>query len=64
MKFAKANITRQGPPRLLDASASSQKGRGSDFRYYSRDPDPVHATVRRSNTTMQLQSRDVAKLWS
>lgn len=36
MKFAKASITRQGPPRLLDASASSQKGRGSEFRFCSR----------------------------
>ena len=40
MKFAKASITRQGSCGSSDSSAYSQKGRGGDFRFCSRDPDP------------------------
>jgi hypothetical protein len=61
MKFAKASITRQGPLRLLDASASSQKGRGSNFRFCSRDR-PCDGSPEQYHHAAAV--RDVTKLWS
>lgn len=62
MKFAKASITAQVHRGSSDASAYCQKGRGGDFRFCSRDPDPRSRDGSPEQYDDAAAIRDVTKL--